>query len=279
MNKKTPVEQFLKDTEFFSDGSYIHEIFETHFHLDLIKSKKPEEVVSSFKSLGISKAMTISTSKENWETCASLSNEFDNLFFSLGTHPHQAKDYELHSTKEIIKKYESNSNFLAVGEIGLDYYYNFSDPESQKKCFIEHLEIAGEINKPVVIHNRESDRDMKNILRTKSNQMKKKGVIHSFSSGIDLAEFALSEGFYLGFNGMCTFKNAENVREAIALCPMDKILLETDSPFLAPTPYRGIENNPCYLPIIALKISEIKNIPLAKTLETCYKNSTDCFGR
>ena len=103
-------------------------------------------------------------------------------------------------------------------------------------------------------------------------------AIRCLGSGIDLAEFAISEGFYLGFNGMCTFKNAENVRNAISLCPMEKILLETDSPFLAPTPYRGMENNPSYLPIIALKISEIKNIPLIETLKACFKNSTTCFG-
>ena len=102
MSKKIPIDQFLKNTDFFFEDKFVHEIFETHFHLDLIKSKSPEEVISSFNSLGISKAMTISTSKENWETCANLSNEFDNLFFSLGTHPHQAKDFELDSTKEII---------------------------------------------------------------------------------------------------------------------------------------------------------------------------------
>ena len=118
---------------------------------------------------------------------------------------------------------------------------------------------------------------MINKLKKFAPRMKFKGVVHSFSSGMELAECALENDFFLGFNGMCTFKSAENVRDAIRLCPIEKILLETDSPFLTPTPYRGQENTPSYLPIIAVEIAKIKKMPLRDCLEVIYDNSHRCF--
>jgi TatD DNase family protein len=166
---------------------------------------------------------------------------------------------------------------VAIGEIGLDYHYSKSPHDEQRQAFEEQLQIAIDFNLPVVIHSRDADEDTMAILKNFSSTLKRKGVIHSFTSGLKLAELAIKENFYLGFNGIITFKNAENVRDALRLTPVEKILLETDSPFLTPDPYRGMENAPYYLPFIAEKIAEVKNLELTSVLEHAYKNSIDLF--
>ena len=139
------------------------------------------------------------------------------------------------------------------------------------------MQIASDHNLPVVIHSREADEDTIAILKNFSTILKRKGVIHSFTSGLELARFALSENFCLGFNGIITFKNAENVRDALRITPLEKILLETDSPFLTPDPYRGNENAPYYLAFIAEKIAEVKGVDVDTILKQCYLNSTELF--
>jgi TatD DNase family protein len=277
MGSKKPLTDFLKETSYFSEASPVHPIIETHFHLDMIKTEE-SNVVNEFQSLGIKKAITISTSKKNWKKVEELSSTYSCLGFTLGTHPHEADDFDSNEFEKFYANHKSNKKLCAIGEIGLDYFYNLSSPDNQKNCLNYHLDLASREDLPVVIHNRESDSDMIEILKSHSSNMKKKGVIHSFSSGLQLAEFALENDFYLGFNGMCTFKTAENVRDAVRMCPLEKILLETDSPFLTPTPYRGKENTPSYLPLIALKIAEIKNISLEALLKQAYDNSFSCFN-
>jgi len=139
------------------------------------------------------------------------------------------------------------------------------------------LQIAIDFNLPVVIHTRDADEDTMTVLKKFSPLLKRKGVVHSFTSSLALAEFALSEGFYLGFNGIITFKNAQNVRDALMITPINRILLETDSPFLTPDPYRGVENAPYYLPFIAEKVAEVKNENLDFVLSQAYQNSIDLF--
>ena len=130
-----------------------------------------------------------------------------------------------------------------------------------------------------MIHTREAEEDTKSIIKNFSGQLKSKGVIHSFTSSLDLAEFVLAEGFYIGFNGIITFKKAENVQEVVKITPADRILFETDSPFLTPVPHRGKENAPYFLPFVAQKISELKGIDLEILKNQVYKNSLRCFPR
>jgi TatD DNase family protein len=166
---------------------------------------------------------------------------------------------------------------VAVGEIGLDYHYNHSSQDIQKQVFSEQLELACELGKPVIIHSREADEDMIKILQKFAPKLSRKGVIHSFTSGPELAKAAIEMGFYLGFNGIITFKNAVNVREIVKLCPVDRILLETDAPFLTPVPFRGKENKPSYLPHILEKTAEIKGLPEHTVQDICYQNSMQLF--
>jgi TatD DNase family protein len=145
--------------------------------------------------------------------------------------------------------------------------------------FEKQLELAVKHDLPVVIHTRDADEDTKSILREFAPHLKRKGVVHSFTSSLDLAEFVLENGFYLGFNGIITFKKAENVQEVVKVTPVDRILFETDSPFLTPVPHRGKENAPYYLPFVAAKIAELKGVDLEELKIQVIKNSLNCFHK
>lgn len=255
-------------------------IIETHFHLDMLKSMTREEIVLKTHAHNIEKMITISTNPHNLDEVIAIAKDFPNIYCTQGLHPHEGKEWNSDVKAHVIRNLSDkgkNKKILAVGEIGLDFYYSKSPPNEQLQAFEEQLQIASEFNLPVVIHSRDADRETIAILKNFSTLLKRKGVIHSFTAGLELAQFAIDEGFYLGFNGIITFKNAENVRDALRMTPINRVLLETDSPFLTPDPYRGVENAPYYLPFIAEKIAEVKNIPLESVLKNAYQNSLDLF--
>jgi TatD DNase family protein len=255
-------------------------IIETHFHLDMLKSMSRDEVVEKTRLYNIEKMITISTSSKNLDEVISIADTYPEIYCTQGLHPHEGKEWNEEVKAHILrnlKDSKKNKKILAIGEIGLDYYYSRSPREEQLKAFEEQLQMAVDHNFPVVIHSREADEDTTSVLNNFSSLLKRKGVIHSFTSGLELAQFAINENFYLGFNGIITFKNAENVRDALRLTPLEKILLETDSPFLTPDPFRGIENAPFYLPFIAQKVAEVKGVDLDLILRLAYQNSVDLF--
>jgi TatD DNase family protein len=255
-------------------------IIETHFHLDMLKAMSREEIVAKAIQHNIEKMITISTSPDNLDEVISIAEKFPELYCTQGLHPHDGKEWNEEVKAHVLKNLKeknSNKKIVAIGEIGLDYYYSKSPRDEQLKAFEEQLQIAVDHNLPVVIHTRDADEDTKSILKNFSTTLKRKGVVHSFTSGLELAQFALDEGFCLGFNGIITFKNAENVRDALRLAPLERILLETDSPFLTPDPYRGVENAPYYIPFIAEKIAEVKNVTLETVLKAAYQNSNNLF--
>lgn len=253
-------------------------IIETHCHLDYLEPQELEETLVKTRDVGIEKIMTIAVSPDNLEKVRKLSEKYAQVWGTQGIHPHDAEKYTPDVHDEI-KAHINNEKILAVGEIGLDYFYDHADRKVQQRVFEQQLEIAIENNKPVVIHTREADDDTKAILQNAVGSMKNKGVIHSFTSGISLAEYCLSEGFCLGFNGISTFNKAENVREVISATPVEQILLETDSPYLTPVPYRGKPNAPFYLPFIAEKVAEVKELDIEVLLKHAYENSNRVFWR
>lgn len=252
-------------------------IIETHCHLDYLKEEELSELLSKSLAHNIEKIMTISVSPKNLQTVLDIANSHDNIFCTQGIHPHDANEWT-DDVEVIIRKNIQLDKVKAVGEIGLDFYYNKSEKQKQIDAFKKQLEIAIEFDKPVVIHTREADNEMREVLKEYAPRMKKKGVIHSFTSTKELALFALDQGFHLGFNGIITFKNAEDVRDTLRACPIERILLETDAPFLTPVPYRGRENAPYYLPFIAEEVAKVKGLDLETVLKTCYQNSKDCLS-
>ncbi len=252
-------------------------IIETHCHLDYLKEAPLEEILTKIKGVGIEKVITIAVSPDNLDTVKELTLRHDFVYGTQGIHPHQGKAWSDEVEKKIRKNLIENDKLLAVGEIGLDFYYNNSPREEQIVAFRRQLEVAAQLELPVVIHSRDADQETIDILNELAPAMKKKGVIHSFTSGPELASCALDLGFTLGFNGIITFNKAENVRDIVRMCPLDRILLETDSPFLTPVPYRGHENAPFYLPFVAEKIAEIKETTTEEVLTQTYQNSLHTF--
>jgi len=254
---------------------FSHPIIETHCHLDYLKSKSLDEILADAQHVGVERFITIAVSVANLDTVLELVKH-PNIWGTQGIHPHDANDFE-DATALKIRRNAEHPQIVAIGEIGLDYFYDHSDRAKQRTVFERQLGIAAELDMPVVIHTRDADEDTMAILKNAGNSVRRKGVIHSFTSGIELAEYCIAEGFCLGFNGIATFNKAENVRDVIRITPLESLVLETDAPFLTPVPYRGKENAPCYLPFIATKIAEVKDVPVETVLTHAYQNSMRLF--
>jgi len=251
-------------------------IIETHCHLDYLDQADLEITLAKSRQVGIERIITIAVSAGNLESVMKLATSSANIWGTQGIHPHEAESYtpELDA---IIRRNAGHAKILAVGEIGLDYYYDHADRAVQRSVFEQQLQTAIELDLPVVIHTREADDDTRDILKNCSTSLTRKGVIHSFTSSLALAEFCLAEGFMLGFNGITTFNSADNVRQVVAATPMTQLLLETDAPYLTPVPYRGRPNAPYYLPFIAETLAAIKEVDVEVLLQQAYRNSLDVF--
>ncbi|RLA64103.1 MAG: TatD family deoxyribonuclease [Epsilonproteobacteria bacterium] len=274
MGKRKSYEETLENLSFIENGRSKFPLIETHCHLDYIKSITPKENVEKSHKLGIEKLITISVTPSNLDTVLNLTNTFENVFCSQGVHPHDAKDWDKTVLGKIKENTMSSKKVVAIGEIGLDFHYDSSPRDLQMSAFEEQLELAMDLKLPVIIHTREAEDETMAILK---NFPKIKGVAHSFTSSLKLAEYLIDSGLYLGFNGIISFKKAEGVRAALEMTPLNRILLETDSPFLAPAPHRGKENAPIYLPFVAQKVLEVKNISAEIGLPQIHQNTLDLF--
>jgi len=255
---------------------FAHPIIETHCHLDYLEGDALVSTIQAANDVNIQRIITIAVSPDNLETVMGITRQHDMVWGTQGIHPHDADAYS-DEVDQRIRENALDAKIVAIGEIGLDYYYDHSDRAKQRNAFERQLQIAIDLEMPIVVHTREADEDMQAILQNFVGQMPKRGVIHSFTSGIDLAKYCLDQGFHLGFNGISTFKTAENVREVVDITPVDKILFETDAPYLTPVPYRGKPNEPKYLPFIAENIANVKNIPLDELLPKVWNNSMELF--
>lgn len=253
-----------------------HPIIETHCHLDYLKEHALEELIQKVQQVNIEKIITIAVSPGNLDTVMELTSKHPMIWGTQGVHPHDAEQYT-EQTGLKIREQALNERIVAIGEIGLDYFYDNADREIQRQVFHDQLQIAADLDLPVVIHSREADDDTIAILKRFETSLKRKGVIHSFTSGPELAQYAIDQGFCLGFNGICTFNTAENVRDIIRMTPLEHIILETDAPYLTPVPYRGRENASYYLPFVAEKVAEVKGIAVDEFLPMVYRNSQLLF--
>ncbi|KAA1171446.1 TatD family deoxyribonuclease [Marinobacter salinexigens] len=253
-----------------------HPIIETHCHLDYLKDRPLEETLELSRGVNIEKVITIAVSPDNLASVRELTQAAPWIYGTQGIHPHDAESYS-DEVDEEIRAHASDDKIVAIGEIGLDYFYDNADRNVQRQVFRHQLQIACDTDRPVVIHSRDADDDTIEILREFESTLSRRGVIHSFTSGPGLARYALDNGWCLGFNGITTFNKAENVRDIVRMTPIEQILLETDSPFLTPVPYRGRENAPFYLPFVAEKIAEVKSLDLEEVLEKTYNNSIRTF--
>ncbi len=251
-------------------------IIETHCHLDYLEQAELDITLEKSRQAGVERIITIAVSPGNLNRVMELTRYSPDIWGSQGIHPHEAASYN-REIDETIRANAADARILAVGEIGLDYYYDHADRSVQRLVFEQQLQTAVELDLPVIIHTRDADTDTRDILRNYSASLSRKGVIHSFTSSMELAEFCLAEGFMLGFNGIITFNRAENVRQVVAATPVEQILLETDSPYLTPVPYRGRPNAPYFLPFIAETMAAIKELDVDELLRHVYSNSRSLF--
>tara|TARA_R110002049_G_scaffold217424_5_gene388835 strand:- start:4021 stop:4857 length:837 start_codon:yes stop_codon:yes gene_type:complete len=251
-------------------------IIETHCHLDYLDQSELSVTLEKSIAMGVERIITIAVSADNLNRVMELTRASPYIWGTQGIHPHDADTYTP-AVDDIIRAHATDTRIVAIGEIGLDYHYDHADRSVQRKAFEAQLQTAVDLDLPVVIHTREADEDTRAILRNYSSALTRKGVIHSFTSGLALAEYCLEEGFMLGFNGIITFNRADNVREIVAATPLSQIVLETDAPYLTPVPYRGKPNAPYYLPFIAEAVAAIKAIDIEALLAQTNSNSRKLF--
>jgi TatD DNase family protein len=251
-------------------------IIETHCHLDYLDQNELAVTLEKSRAVGVERIVTIAVSPDNLQRVMELAQSQANIWGTQGIHPHEAERYNP-EVDAVIRSNATRPKIVAVGEIGLDYYYEHADRAVQRSVFEQQLQMAVDLDLPVVIHSREADDDTRDMLGNYSATLTRKGVIHSFTASLALAEFCLAEGFSLGFNGIATFNRADNVREVIAATPVEQILLETDAPYLTPVPFRGKPNAPYYLPLVAEAVAAIKHMAVEDLLRHARRNSLAVF--
>lgn len=251
-------------------------IFESHAHYDdKAFDEDRDELLSGMGRQGIGYVMNISSDLSSVCTTIALAEKYPHVFAAVGVHPSDTGELNEDSF-DWLKKQCGHEKVLAVGEIGLDYYWDNVERDVQKKWFARQLALANEASLPVVVHSREAAKDTLDIMKAEK-AVEKRGVIHCFSYTKESAREFLNMGYLIGVGGVVTFQNAKKLRECVEYLPMDSILLETDSPYLAPVPFRGKRNCSLYLPYVAGKIAEIKGISEEEVIEATEKNAMRLF--
>lgn len=253
--------------------------FDSHAHLDDEKfNEDRDEIIQQIKKFGIENFISAGYSLEASKKGLELAKKYDFIYTTSGISPNDIPQTEeemwktLSEIKEIAK---TNSKVVAIGEIGLDYYWNKENKDIQKQVFIEQIKIANELKLPIVIHTREAIMDTIQIL--KQNPVEKKGVFHCCPLNRELVKEALKLGFYISFAGPITFKNSKNAKEIVNMVPLEKMLIETDSPYLSPEPLRGKRNDPRNVKYIAEKIAEYKEMKIEEIAQITMNNAKKIF--
>ena len=256
------------------------EFFDNHCHLDDEKfDGDREEIIRRLKEENITKVISAGYSLEASKNAIKLSKKYDFIYPTCGISPNDIPQSEeelwkmLDEEKDLIQQ---NKRIVAVGEIGLDYYWNKENKELQKLAFVEQIKISNKLNLPIIIHTREAVSDTIEIL--KENEVKNKGVFHCCPLNRELVKEALKLGFYISFAGPVTFKNSKNADEIISIVPEDRLLIETDSPYLSPEPLRGTRNTPINVKLIAKKIADVKMQNIEEIANITYANTMKLFN-
>ena len=251
------------------------ELFDSHSHYNDEKFDiDREEIIKKVYNEGITRTVCIGYNVEKSKFAIQIANSHDFIFASCGISPNDIEDFTEENLKEI-ENLGKGEKIVAIGEIGLDYYWNKEIKEKQKELFIKQIEIANRLDKPIVIHTRDAYIDTIEIL--KSHTVNKKGIFHCCPLNQELIKAGLELGFYISFSGNITFKNAKS-ESAVSLVPIDRLLIETDSPYLSPEPFRGQRNNPSKVKLVAKRVAEIKGIDVEDVARITYDNANKIFN-
>jgi len=250
------------------------EIFDTHAHYDDSSyAADRDEILSAMTKNNVKYIINQGINIETSKFAISLADKYSHIYAAVGIHP---EDVDKAEDINEIKKLATHKKVVAIGEIGLDYHYDNTNKPLQQKYFYEQLNIANDFSLPVVVHDRDAHKDILDTL--KSIKVEKVGVVHCFSGSVEMAKELLKLGYYLGFDGPITFKNARTALEVLEYIPLDRILIETDAPYLTPVPFRGKRNNSMYLVHVIDKIAEIKGISSEEVSDITMKNAKILFN-
>ena len=259
-------------------------LVDSHCHLNFPDFKDDLDVViTAAKAQGVQTFLTVNTALSEAEDLQHIAERFADVYCSVGVHPHEAEAHVKAASgasgilEDLCEK-AAHPKVIALGETGLDYYYNHSPREPQITSFEAHIEASQKLNLPLIIHTREADEDTVTSL-LKVGKKNVQGVFHCFSGGEELARKALDLGFYISFSGIITFKKAETLRAVARFVPLDRILIETDAPFLAPIPHRGKRNEPAFVRFTALILAELRGLSLEEIGEATTQNFYRLFQR
>ncbi|WP_113409159.1 TatD family hydrolase [Hyphomicrobiales bacterium] len=255
-------------------------LIDTHCHLDFADFEEERDaIVARAHEVGVKQMVTISTKVRKLDGLLALTERYPSVFCSVGTHPNSA-DQELDiQTEDLVKLANQHEKIVAIGEAGLDYFYDTVKPEDQKTGFLRHIAAARETQLPLVIHSRSADEDMAAILTEETGKGAFPFILHCFSAGPALAQTGVELGGYISFSGILTFPKSEELREIAKTIPHDRLLVETDAPYLAPKRWRGKRNEPSYVVNTAEVLADTIGVSVADIAEITTANAFRCFSK
>ncbi|HVG25314.1 MAG TPA: TatD family hydrolase [Thermoanaerobaculia bacterium] len=243
---------------------------DSHCHLTMSNA---EANLAAARANAVRGFVVPATNAKDAPQAVTIAQQNADVWAAVGFHPHDAKDCD-EKAFGAIARLASEDRVVAIGEIGLDYHYMHSERSTQREVFERHIELAKTLKKPVIVHNRESTEDMVSVLtRTGAT-----GILHSYTESLDVARKLVDQGFLISFSGIVTFRNAESLREVARALPHDMVLIETDTPYLAPVPFRGRDNEPAYVVRIAEQLAQLWDVPLERVAEATTANFQRIFG-
>jgi len=262
------------------------ELIDTHAHLDFPQfDGDREEVIKRALAAGVGIIINVGADLASSRAAIALAEEHPQVYAAVGVHPHDAKTLTDEVLEEL-RELTHHPKTVAIGEIGLDFYRDLSPRDEQRRAFEQQLALASEVGKPVIIHDRQAHDEVMAILRRwvegghqpSAISHKPAGVMHCFSGDLEMAQRCMDMGFYISIAGPVTFKNARRLPEIVRQLPLESLLVETDSPYLAPHPHRGKRNEPAYVRLIAQKVAELKGVPLEIAARVTADNARELFG-
>ncbi|WP_026893597.1 TatD family hydrolase [Clostridiisalibacter paucivorans] len=252
-------------------------LLDSHAHLDDKRfDRDRDKLIRELKENDVSLVINPGADVASSVRAVSLAEKYDNIYAAVGVHPHEAKAMD-EDTIEILRNLAKKDKVIAIGEIGLDYYYDNSPRDIQKKWFREQIKLAKELKLPIIVHDRDAHKDTFDIIKEEKDE-NLTGVLHCYASSADMAKEYIKLGFYISFAGPITFKNAKTPKEVAKAIPLERILIETDSPYLTPEPHRGKRNDPVYVRYIAGIIAELKGITFEEVANATAKNAKELFN-
>ncbi len=251
-------------------------LIDTHSHIDMIEQISLDEVIANAAANDVEKIILPCAYPKDIDKIIDITEKYVNVYAYLGVHPSEARDWNDSLSEKITNYVSSGKKVVGIGEIGLDYYWDKSFNNIQKEVFIKQIRLANELNLPINIHDREAHKDTFDIIQ--ANNENSTVIMHCFSGSVEFARECIKAGYYIALGGVVTFKNAIKMKEVAADIPIDRLLLETDAPYLTPVPYRGKENQPAYVRFVAEEIAKIRGIELEELAALTTQNAERIFN-